>query len=52
MISVGASRIEMPQSANFLAFSGLKMMSQLSTGASGMRCLILSTFMPRPTVPQ
>ena len=40
--SVGESIIEMPQSLNFETISGSKIMRRLSTGASGMICLILS----------
>ena len=50
-ISSGESMTEMPQSANFAASSGLKSMSRLLTGASGILCRMASALMVSPMVP-
>ena len=52
MTSVGSSRKVMPQSAKRRATSGSKIMSPLSTGASGIRSRIIFTLYVKPVVPQ
>ena len=52
MTSVGSSRKLTPQSAKRFTTSGLKIMSPLDTGASGMRSRIIRSLYAKPVVPQ